>query len=71
MNKTIQFLLAVTLIAILALPGCSKDDEGAIKIGASLPLTGGFSINGQKHKDGYEMCVFFFNDKGWILFLYG
>jgi len=67
MNKTIQFLLAVTLIAILALPGCSKDDEGAIKIGASLPLTGGFSINGQKHKDGYEMCVKLINDKGGLL----
>jgi branched-chain amino acid transport system substrate-binding protein len=38
-----------------------------IVIGASLPLTGGFSVNGEKHKEGYELCVDLINEKGGIL----
>jgi branched-chain amino acid transport system substrate-binding protein len=38
-----------------------------IVIGASLPMTGGFSVNGQKHKEGYELCVDLINEKGGIL----
>lgn len=38
-----------------------------IKIGASLPLTGGFSINGEKHRDGYQLCVDLINEKGGLL----
>ncbi|MHA7778009.1 amino acid ABC transporter substrate-binding protein [Roseibium sp. M-1] len=38
-----------------------------LKIGASLPLTGGFSIAGQKHKQGYELCVDLINKRGGIL----
>lgn len=41
--------------------------EGPIKIGASLPLTGGFAINGQKHRDGYQLCVDLINEKGGLL----
>ncbi|MEZ4659230.1 MAG: amino acid ABC transporter substrate-binding protein [Caldilineaceae bacterium] len=36
-------------------------------IGASLPMTGGFSVNGVKHKEGYELCVDLINEKGGIL----
>ncbi len=36
-------------------------------IGASLPITGGFAVNGQKHKDGYELCVDLINDAGGLL----
>ena len=64
--KRVQVLLAVVLIAAL-LAGCGGKDEGPIKIGATLPLTGGFAINGQKHKDGYEMCVKLINEKGGLL----
>ncbi len=39
----------------------------AIKFGASLPITGGFAINGQKHKDGYELCVDLINQAGGLL----
>ena len=39
----------------------------AIVIGASLPLTGGFSVNGEKHKEGYELCIDVINEKGGIL----
>jgi len=38
-----------------------------IVIGASLPLTGGFSVNGQKHKEGYELCVDLLNQAGGVL----
>ncbi len=36
-------------------------------IGASLPITGGFAVNGQKHKDGYELCVDLINNAGGLL----
>ncbi len=38
-----------------------------VVIGASLPITGGFAINGQKHKDGYELCVDLINQAGGLL----
>eukprot|EP00903_Cladosiphon_okamuranus_P022074 g20301.t1 len=38
-----------------------------LKIGASLPLTGGFSIAGQKHQQGYELCVDLINERGGIM----
>jgi len=38
-----------------------------VKIGASLPITGGLAINGQKHKDGYELCVDLINQAGGLL----
>jgi branched-chain amino acid transport system substrate-binding protein len=38
-----------------------------ITIGASLPLTGAFSIAGEKHKQGYELCVDLINERGGIL----
>jgi branched-chain amino acid transport system substrate-binding protein len=38
-----------------------------VKIGASLPITGGFAINGQKHKDGYQLCVDLINQAGGLL----
>jgi branched-chain amino acid transport system substrate-binding protein len=38
-----------------------------IKIGASLPITGGFAINGEKHRDGYQLCVDLINEKGGLL----
>ena len=53
-----------TLGAGLALGiGAQAED---IKIGASLPLTGGFSIAGQKHQQGYELCVKLINEGGGI-----
>lgn len=38
-----------------------------IKIGASMPLTGGFAIPGQKHTDGYQLCVDLINANGGLL----
>lgn len=45
----------------------SGGDNNAIVIGASLPMTGGFSVNGEKHKEGYELCVDLINEKGGLL----
>jgi branched-chain amino acid transport system substrate-binding protein len=44
--------------------GASGD---AIRIGASLPLTGEFSIPGAKHRDGYQLCVDLINEAGGLL----
>ncbi len=38
-----------------------------IKIGASLPITGDFAINGEKHRDGYQLCVDLINERGGLL----
>jgi branched-chain amino acid transport system substrate-binding protein len=38
-----------------------------IKIGSSLPITGDFAINGEKHRDGYQLCVDLINEKGGLL----
>lgn len=44
------------------------DAEGeAIVLGASLPLTGEFSIAGSKHAAGYQFCVDELNARGGIL----
>lgn len=45
----------------------SPPEGEPIKIGASLPMTGDFAINGQKHRDGYQLCVDLINEKGGLL----
>ncbi len=50
--------------ALLAGTGLAAEP---VKIGASLPITGGFAINGQKHKDGYQLCVDLINQAGGLL----
>lgn len=49
---------------MLGLPAMAQDP---IKIGSSLPLTGGFAITGQKHKEGFEMCIDKINENGGIM----
>ncbi len=34
-----------------------------IRIGSSLPLTGNFSVSGEKHQQGFELCVDLINEK--------
>lgn len=63
---TIKHLLnATALAALMAAPVAAQ--EGPIKIGASLPLTGNFSVAGSKHQQGYELCVDLINERGGIL----
>lgn len=51
---TLTFLL--TLATLVPTTTVAQDDE-PIVIGASLPLTGAFSIAGEKHAEGYQLCV--------------
>ncbi len=43
------------------------EEAEPIKIGASLPLTGMFSVAGAKHGDGYQLCVDLINESGGLL----
>lgn len=45
--------------------GAAEGDP--IVLGASLPLTGGFSIPGSLHQEGYQVCVDIINDRGGLL----
>src|ERR687892_1724644 len=56
-------LLGLAGGALIAAPA----QAGPVKIGASLPITGGLAINGQKHKDGYELCIDLINQAGGLL----
>ena len=51
-------------VVMLSLPAHAQKP---IKIGSSLPLTGGFSVTGQKHKEGFELCIKMINDRGGLL----
>lgn len=61
--KRAQLIATVAAAGIMA--GAAEAQE--IKIGASLPLTGNFSIAGQKHRQGYQLCVDLINEKGGLL----
>lgn len=63
--KRIGLAVAGTAMATLfAIPAFAQDP---IKIGTSLPLTGGFSVTGEKHRDGFQMCIDMINENGGLL----
>jgi branched-chain amino acid transport system substrate-binding protein len=45
----------------------APEEMEPIVIGSSLPLTGSFSIPGEKHQDGYQLCVNLINEAGGLL----
>ena len=57
------FLAAAAAMAFTVASAHAEEDG----IGASLPLTGGLSVSGEKHKRGYELCTKLINDAGGIL----
>lgn len=59
-----KLFTALTVSAALLTPAFGQ--EGPLKIGASLPLTGNFSVAGSKHQQGYELCVSLINERGGI-----
>jgi branched-chain amino acid transport system substrate-binding protein len=66
--KIIILLLLVVFCGGLATIEAAEAPKGKpILIGASLPLTGGFAINGQKHKNGYELWAKLVNAQGGLL----
>jgi branched-chain amino acid transport system substrate-binding protein len=58
----IRQLLAGTAAGAVMATGAMAE----ITIGASLPLTGAFSISGEKHNQGYQLCVDLINERGGI-----
>lgn len=66
----IKWLVIVSIIILsLALGGCgstASTQEKVIKIGASMPLTGGLSKEGNLLKQGYEFWEQYVNEKGGI-----
>ncbi len=59
--KLARLLATTAAVGLVAAPALAE-----IKIGASLPLTGAFSIAGSKHEQGYQLCVDLINEKGGI-----
>lgn len=58
-----RLLAATAAAAIMA--GAAHAEN--LRIGASLPITGGLSVSGEKHKRGYELCTKLINEAGGIL----
>lgn len=63
--KTIASLLGA--VSMLVTGAALAQADKPLKIGASLPLTGNFSIAGTKHRQGYELCTDLINARGGIL----
>ena len=62
------FLVVLALVIIIAMiVPATVMAQDPIVIGASLPLTGGFSIPGEKHQEGYQLCVDLLNEGGGLL----
>jgi branched-chain amino acid transport system substrate-binding protein len=62
---SISKLMAATALAATAVAGGVSAQD--LKIGASLPLTGVFSVSGTKHQQGYQLCVDMINENGGLL----
>lgn len=58
-------LLATAAGAALAAGAAAAAEP--LRIGASLPLTGNFSVSGEKHRQGYQLCVDLINERGGVL----
>jgi branched-chain amino acid transport system substrate-binding protein len=76
MQKLRWLVLALLTMAALVAAGCGDDDDdgggggeggAAIKVGASLPLTGEFSEPGKAAKQGYEVWEAMVNEKGGLI----
>jgi len=63
MKRMLGFLVFGAAILGFQVPATAEP----VVIGASLPITGGLAVNGQKHKDGYELCVELINKAGGLL----
>lgn len=59
----LKFVLAATAAILMSNAAYAE----TLRIGASLPITGGLSVSGEKHKRGYELCTKLINEAGGIL----
>lgn len=75
--KPLAWAVATTAAVAVVASGCSSgsgnssgdngNTSGAVKIGVSLPLTGGQSVPGKGHQQGYKFCVDELNANGGLL----
>lgn len=66
-RRRIGLLVTLLMIAGAACAGGEQGGSEPIKIGASLPLTGPFSVSGEGHRQGYELCIDLVNERGgWL-----
>ena len=63
MKRTVGVIAVVPGLLV----GSAQIAAAEVVFGASLPLTGGLAINGQKHQEGYELCMELINQKGGLL----
>ena len=63
MKRLLRPVIVGSAMLILPLPLAAEP----VTFGASLPLTGGLATNGQKHKEGYELCIDLINKAGGLL----
>jgi branched-chain amino acid transport system substrate-binding protein len=61
-----NFVLVTLIILIGICAGCAKEEGGEIRIGAIFPMTGGSATFGKSSKEGMQIAVEEFNDKGGI-----
>jgi branched-chain amino acid transport system substrate-binding protein len=67
-NLLRPFLVVFVLVIIIAMiVPATVVAQDPIVIGASLPLTGDFSIPGELHQQGYQLCVDLINERGGLL----
>jgi branched-chain amino acid transport system substrate-binding protein len=60
-------LISLALVAGACQGDPADEEEGPIRFAASLPLTGMFSIPGDLHRRGYELCIELINERGGLL----
>ena len=75
--KPVAWAVATTAVVAMVASGCSSSanssgsdnggKKGVVKIGTSLPLTGGQSVPGKGHQQGYQFCVDELNANGGLL----
>lgn len=62
-----RLLVLLSVLVVISTSAVMAQEGDPIVIGTSLPLTGGFSIPGAKHAEGYELCVKQINAQGGLL----
>lgn len=65
--KRILMLVATALLVLSGFTACASKDEGTIKIGVNVELTGEAAVYGQPEKKAIELAVKEINDAGGIL----
>lgn len=59
--------MGLAVAAGVAFLAAAAHAQEPIKIGSSLPLTGNFSVTGEKHRQGFVLCVEMINERGGLL----